>query len=336
MKHLFLLFHMLTCLFCFSQVCPTWIGKYRPDSPFPSNNQTRTSGWVQLNAFSDEFDGTQINSTKWGVHNNYCHSMSINAYFSNDPYNVHLENGALHLKAKLLNNPVSCTYNGNVTQDYPYSSGYVYSLGKIRYGYFEILCDLPYNLGLNPCFWLYGNSAIGKDDEIDVFEKDLSNNENYILLENVYGGAAYPPHRDLAQRFDFTTPFVGSDRVFAGEWLPQEINFYINGVLISSVNYTTIPDDVDAKNPFTCTDFRYAEPMQILLSLSVNPFIIPNSNPSEEWVIKYVKSFKLVDGGNTNYWPNAFNITDQYLLQVNKSLRLGGEQKTAIIPPNIN
>lgn len=265
--------------------------------------------------------------------------MSPKAYFSNDNYNCHLENGALELKAKLLSNTVSCSFSTStctVTLDYPYSSGYVYSQNKIRYGYLEILCDLPTNLGLNPCFWLYGNSPSGKDDEIDVFEKDLFDNANNILLENVYGGAAYPPKRNLAQKITFTSPFVGNERVFAVEWLPEEIHFYINGELISSVKYTSDSSEVDTRNPFTCNDFRYAEPMQILLSLSVNSFIIPNSNPTEAWKIKYVKSFKLLDGGSTNYWPNSFSMNDRALMQVNKSLRLGGDGKTAIIPSNVN
>jgi hypothetical protein len=265
--------------------------------------------------------------------------MSPKAFFSRSQDNVKIVDSALHLSAKHLINAFTCSYDtgsGQITQNYEYSSGYIRTNDKIRYGYIEILCNIPENLGLNPCFWMHGNSGF-KKDEIDIFEKELGVNNNTHLLQNVYGGGGTNDiQRDLIIKIDFDSSFCGPQKIFAVEWLPEEIHFYINGVVTASVKYTPNNNEVDHWNFFTCTDFRYAEPMEIMLSLAVNDSIANDSIPNQGFEILYIKSFKLVDGGDTNHWPNYFSMNDPYLFKVNKTLRLGGEGKSAVIPPQIN
>ena len=65
--------------------CNEHIGKYRKNFTFPSNLKSRTSGWVQKNEYSDDFNGPLLDTTKWSVYNNYCHTMSPKAFFVNSP-----------------------------------------------------------------------------------------------------------------------------------------------------------------------------------------------------------------------------------------------------------
>jgi hypothetical protein len=262
--------------------------------------------------------------------------MSPKAFFVNSPNNVFIEDSILKLKAKLLPYSLPCTNpNYDTTIFYPYTSGFVISNFSFRYGYVEIMCNLPTDLGLNPCLWMYGDSP-ERDDEIDVFEKDLSENSNKVLLQNFYRGAHHPPQHKTSQQFTFTTPFVGINRIFAVEWLPEEINYYINGELISSIKHTNNPMEVDTRNYFTCSDFINAISMKFLISLSVNKNIEPGSDPEETYDILYIKAFKLRDGDTTDFWPSSFNLLMPNMLKVNRTFRLGGDGKSAIVPPNIN
>ena len=94
--------------------------------------------------------------------------------------------------------------------------------------------------------------------------------------------------------------------------------------------------EVDTRNYFTCSDFINAISMKFLISLSVNKNIEPGSDPEETYDILYIKAFKLRDGDTTDFWPSSFNLLMPNMLKVNRTFRLGGDGKSAIVPPNIN
>ena len=322
-----------------------WEPKEKVYGNVPTNNIPLTTGWVSYSPFTDDFDN--FDSTKWRKENGTCHPMSTDSYFSDSADNVYISNGKLFLKAKLLSVPVWCEH-WDTAKYYNYSSGYISSINKIRYGYIEIKCKLPSNIALAPCFWMYG--SVGQHtypytgyeyDEIDVFEPlmpqtgmDLSK----TILQNFYHNPHnYSTRSDLKQIIYFTNTFLNQDIIFAVEWLPEEIHYYVNGHISKSVKFADKNSgSVNKNSDFTCANFLDAIGQKFQISLSVNSLITTYPDVSQAFEIDYVHSYKLVEGFDYEYWPSSFSMTDPNMFKVHKSIRLGGNGHTATIPQNEN
>ena len=305
-----------------------------------------TKGWIEYAPFTDEFDS--LDNTKWVIIND-THSMSPNAYFSNSIDNVDTINGKLLLKAKMLSSPYMI--GGNY---YNYSSGYICSIDTIRYGYIEMKCKLPQNIALAPCFWLCGIK--GQDsypftgyeyDEIDVFELFLPDNKLDVAIENIDKTFMHNFYHNLddtlttrsclTQIISFTNSFLNQDIIFAVEWLPEEIHYYVNGHITKSVKFAEKSSGwVHNDSDFTCTNFLDAIGQRFQISLSVNSLIETYPDVSQAFEIDYVRSYKLVEGFDYEYWPSSFSMSDPNMFKVHKSIRLGGNGHTATIPQNEN
>ena len=87
--------------------------------------------------FDDEFNGSQLNKTKWANtrHQSHGYPYEMQIY---EAANVYLKDGSLVLETKY-----QPTKDGNIT--YPYTSGVVTSEGKFSfsYGKMDIRAKLP-------------------------------------------------------------------------------------------------------------------------------------------------------------------------------------------------
>lgn len=90
--------------------------------------------------FSDEFNGTALDNTKWAV-TNYWSNMSHEAWLL--PKNAVVEDGVLKLILKRE------SVNGS-----KYTTAYIMpKTFRVQFGYFEIRCKIPHGNGLIPAFW---------------------------------------------------------------------------------------------------------------------------------------------------------------------------------------
>ena len=128
--------------------------------------------------FQDNFN--TFNTNRWMAVDHFDHYGELQLYRSQ---NVYLSNGKLVLETKEEDyccppkyvNPSNCSRQDTSGKCYQYTSGYVKSKVRYRYGYFEIYAKLPGGDGFWPAFWLHGN---GEDpitnecyyNEIDVVE----------------------------------------------------------------------------------------------------------------------------------------------------------------------
>jgi len=294
---------------------------------FPSIDLGITTGWILDTDFSDEFN--YYDPIKWPAHNNDCHPMSPVAYFSSSNYNVYVSSGKLILKA-IRESSTQCDIN------HTYSTGWVRFHEPIRYGYIEIQCYLPAEIALNPGFWLFGDEPTAYD-EIDVFEKSLDQSDSYSFLQNFYHDLFESTQGSLKQRVHFTSSFQGISAKYAVEWLPEEINYYVNGNITKSVKFASPSSGLIGENTnYSCIDFLDAVGQRIQLSLSVNYQAYSGSDLTRGFEIDYVHSYKLSQGYNYEYWPTAFSMSDANIFKVNKSVKLGGSGHTANIPENQN
>jgi beta-glucanase (GH16 family) len=169
--------------------------------------------WVL--AWSDEFDGTEIDGSKWSISGDIPRRKGY--WVKEDAY---LDGrGHLVLRTK--------------SDGQRFTSGAINSAGKFeqRFGFWAIRCKFPEQEGHWPSFWLYTESVMneaeqGRDGtEIDVVEKPLRIDMiQHALHWNGYEKA----HRSVRKESAIAGVSQGF-QVFAVEWGPSEYVFYVNG-----------------------------------------------------------------------------------------------------------
>lgn len=188
------------------------------DNPIPSG----VTGVTTTPLFEDDFDGTSYDNTKWFPRTgNRFDNQSVNL-----EANISTSSGILAIKFK-----------NDQGQANTYSCGGLISRKPMGYGYYEARVALfTGSAGLHQSFWSYGaggfpetSSMINNDLmprlnstlELDGFEADSrdgiaeANNHSYIPI-NIHPGGY-----NLGT---YTSWFIAGY-----EWLPDRVNFYING-----------------------------------------------------------------------------------------------------------
>jgi len=121
-------------------------------------------------AWSDDFKGSSVDTSKWLVQNQYCgYPAEMEAYMAS---NTWVSNGFLYLEAR--SGTQSCDYYGT-RYDKPYTSGQVTSrfLYSQKEGKFEVRAKLPRGKGMWPAIWLMPankDSCWPTSGEIDIME----------------------------------------------------------------------------------------------------------------------------------------------------------------------
>lgn len=184
-------------------------------------------GW-QL-AWSDEFNGSAVDTSKWRVRNGD-HNSNEQSCLTSRPQNVAVSGGLLHIKAQ--REDYSCSgYNASWT------SGYLDTIGKMSrtYGRFEMRAKLPTqpdtSKGMWPAFWLRPDD--GGNGEIDIMEAigSASGERNYNSISqtlwadynNIYPrqtyGVTFPDGNTMSDTF----------HTYAVEWEFGSIRFLVDG-----------------------------------------------------------------------------------------------------------
>lgn len=220
-----------------------------------------SSKWILT--WHDEFnaaDGTPIDSQKWtaetggnGWGNNELE------YYTTSPRNARQEHGSLVIEA--IREP----YTGADGVKRDYTSARLKTHGKFSqaYGRFEARIKMPRGKGMWPAFWLLG-------DDIDAVhwpncgEIDIVENIG-IEPSTVHGtihGPGYSGAHGIGSPFALPKNKHFSDdfHLFAIEWEPQEIRFYVDKYLYA----TRRPADLPAG-----TKWVYDHPFFIILNLAV-------------------------------------------------------------------
>jgi len=217
--------------------------------------------WVL--AWSDEFnaaDGSPVDSQKWtqetggnGWGNNELE------YYTTSTRNARHEHGALVIEA------IQESHTGRDGVARNYTSARLKSQGKFSqtYGRFEARIKLPRGKGMWPAFWMLGDdiTQIGwpKCGEIDIVE-NLGSEPS--IAHGTIHGPGYSGDHGVSSAF--TLPhgkrFADHFHVFAVEWEPQEIRFYVDKNLYA----TRRPSDLAHGAKWV-----YDHPFFILLNLAV-------------------------------------------------------------------
>ncbi len=321
------LIFILSCiqLTIFAQCTTAWIYKTTDpvDVPVQTIFPAASTGWVSDPAFTDEFDGP-LNTSKWNtLPQGPCHWMSKAAYFK--PENAFTENGKLILRT--VYEP-TVYYCGDSAMHY--STGWIGTFNRAQYGYFEIKCTMPENSFQQPCFWMFGQQNM-RYDEIDVNEFHVE--PPYYLnrtRQNIYHMECSENCLDTLKsaqliEANYNQPLVLPDMVFAVEWFPYEIHYYVNGKVMGSAKYTTdmrllSPYGFQPTSEFSCIGFDNAIPQWIQLSLS----LMGNTAELLPYSVDYIRAYKL-QVGSALYWPQNISLQDENLSKVHTDVLIGGD-----------
>jgi beta-glucanase (GH16 family) len=193
--------------------------------------------------WSDEFsaaNGSLPDSSKWimetgggGWGNHELES------YTNRARNAHVQNGNLVITAHKE------TYKGadGITREYTSARLKTLGLFEQKYGRFEARIKIPRGQGMWPAFWMLGNN-IGTVDWPDCGEIDVMENVGKEP-DKVYGtihGPGYSGSEGLGGSYTLPSgKFADDFHVFAVEWEPSAIRFFVDGHLYETRTPTDLP-----------------------------------------------------------------------------------------------
>lgn len=289
-------------------------------APFYQNNKLHQTVYTKSlweNTWLEEFDGTQLDLSKWSYQigrgdNNDGWGNREQQYYTDDPRNLSVENGELVITARKDRNDTAA----------PYSSARIWTMnddGKTakfsqKYGRMEAKMKVDAGKGYQgiwPAFWMlpvdlkYGTWPLS--GEIDILE--ARGREPNLADGTVHFGKPYPNNENSGGVFDFNTSKYNQDsdisdyHIYAVEWEPGEIRWYVDDELyFKESNWYCQSFDNPEK-------FRYPAPFDqnfyIILNLAIGGMFDNDLKPADdkmpaEMKVDYVRVYKSVNDYDEN------------------------------------
>jgi hypothetical protein len=177
-------------------------------------------------AWQDEFDGTALDSTKWG------YRTDTRFWSKQLPANVSVSGGFLNLHLKK-----------EAVDSVQYTAGGVISKNRVRYGYYESRLKVPPGRGWHTSFWMMKSGRLATDTvatELDVLENDSVSPLKYGV--NVHRHLP-TPHLTYGTKTVTTPSLSASFNTLGCEYTPTTIKYFFNGALVQTVNATLFAHD---------------------------------------------------------------------------------------------
>jgi beta-glucanase (GH16 family) len=242
--------------------------------------------------WSDEFNGTTLDAANWTPDiGNGCPSLcgwgnnELQYYRSQ---NVAVTGGNLVLTARAE------SYGGA-----SFTSGKVTTRGKhsFLYGRIEMRAKLPTGGGMWPAFWMmpqddaYGGWAAS--GETDIME---SANATTSVGGALHFGGSYPANTSTSSSYSLGgANFADAFHVYAVEWEPDEIRWYVDDVLYMTRTSAQWYSSAAPGNPRAPFD----QPFYIILNAAVGGYYTGCTSPGcisadlpQEYLIDYVRVYE--------------------------------------------
>ncbi len=201
--------------------------------------------------------------------------------------NLTVKNGFLEIQARKED------FSGANNIRRPYTSARIKTKGKFSqaYGRFEARIKVPYGQGIWPAFWMLGDDVDSagwpKCGEIDIMENI---GREPLTVHGTIHGPGYSGAEGIgaAATLPYDARFADDFHVFAVEWEPQAIRWYVDQKLY----YTVTPKSLPAG-----TRWVYDHPYFLLLNLAVGGNWPGNPDSTtvfpQELTVDYVRAYKL-------------------------------------------
>ena len=222
---------------------PSWI-RDGPLDPIPNrthddlplSDQANTGKWTLDPKFTDEFKEKNLDMTHWHL---FCVNPAKEwpgrkpSLFL--PQNVSLKDGALNIK---LDKGTPDELKGHA--GYDYTSGYMTTIGRTGYGYYEIEAKPAFS-EFDNAFWLADTGDPDNGLEIDIFEMGPHTKEYHatdFMTAHVWG--EHGDKRHWGYLVAYKTPWeIGADfHIYGLEWTKDYLIWYIDGSPVRKLKNT--------------------------------------------------------------------------------------------------
>ena len=274
--------------------------------------------------FHDEFDGTQLDTTKWGYqYGCFDPAQRSQAQYTDSPDNVSVRDGYLNLTARYSPTktkwdgtqiPRTCKH-GSVTYDAPFTSGMITTKtkdGKVLYAapgtgfYAEARIKLPSARPSWSAFWGTGTKgAYPANGEIDVFES--KGYDPTHLMSNVHTPRIGDPKKTTQHQgmmHGNTASSQSEFHTYGVRKTADAIEFYFDGTLTHTVKMSDIKGD----NPFLDKDNN----LVLMLNQMVGgSYLAKQSNWSDKTYVdatKYADDYKNADGAGATMYVDYVRV----------------------------
>lgn len=211
-------------------------------TPNPTSTPVPTvSPWMLV--WSDEFDGETLNPSNWlfdkgagGWGNNELQ------FYTNRPENARIEAGVLVIEARK---------EEYLAWEYTSARIKTHYLHAWTYGRIEARMQLPAGgKGVWPAFWMLGeNIATARwpnCGEIDIME----NIGNPTMVYGSVHGPGYFGGNAITKPFVSSQPLSDDFHIYAVEWEPDEIRWYVDDQLYHTLRRDQVPGEWVFDHPF--------------------------------------------------------------------------------------
>ncbi|MFI6676068.1 family 16 glycosylhydrolase [Kribbella sp. NPDC050470] len=236
-------------------------------------------------AWSDEFDGTRLDTGSW------FYREGEKAICSNNPGNVTVSDGSMRIALKREDR------NGK-----PYTCGGVISRKTFGYGYYETRAKLWGYKGFHSALWTTGLSDYVPDtplykgpnnrvNEIDGFEVDSHAPDLYSQVSHWFVPQHIGNPGGLYKGPDSSDGY----HVYGFEWTPTQVRYFIDGQLtrvlpkpgphglqniwLTTLGFTAPVDESNLPGETAWDYFRYYAPVQPGADVTADTVVVDNGDP---------------------------------------------------------
>lgn len=195
--------------------------------------------------WSDEFDGTELDRTKWQTE--WWVTERKGGYWHEDM--VSIKDGNLIITTAYFDEPLENRYYDQWKDEInfkEYKPGWYTAcissqdLFEQKFGYYEIRCILPKSTGMWSAFWMMNHGVTkvdgsGQDGtEVDIFESMYYKDEWLGYGDCIISGIVYDGYGEATQNASIDKWYANNPyeeyNTYGLEWNENEYIFYINGV----------------------------------------------------------------------------------------------------------
>lgn len=257
--------------------------------------------------WSDEFDGTTIDSNKWHhqtlvIIPNVGWANNEEQHYTNRPENSFVQDGKLHIVAKKEQYT-----SENITKSY--TSARLNSKFAFTYGRVDVRAKMPALEGTWPAIWTLGKNINERGGfwqpqhgtvdwpvcgEIDIMEHGLyANNQINCAVHTPTTGGQIVGYKSL--------PNVSENfHVYSMNWSPDKLTFLIDGEVYYSYN----PSNKNNTNwPFTIDQY-----LLLNVAMGGNSGTIDPNFTESSMIIDYVRVYQNTTASTNDFFSNRFII----------------------------
>jgi beta-glucanase (GH16 family) len=237
---------------------------FEQKGPLPFSDLENTGGWVLNTELSDEFEGAEIDTTRWfveGLNGDY-YIWKGRAPSQFVPHNVRVEEGKLKLRTAWEpdydfvkegyadGNMGKSVYGIKDGEPMPITTAGVLTKKRFLHGYMEVKSKVG-NAAITGAFW-----AIGYEQELDVYELmgnpklgEKINEKSVLSTAHDWSPPAQRPTRVFQHVEDVDFRVADEFHVYGAEWGVDFLKIFIDGKEVYSMTQDEVGTDWVLNNP---------------------------------------------------------------------------------------